>query len=84
MPASDGVTAITQFNVANNQLGGSLASSSARALAGKIQGSGAVICPNRFDIEPVAEWDLATGRAPWYATPSLNNRCDSIFANTFE
>ena len=48
----------------------------------------ASLCPNPLTttsqpgIDPA--WDAATGNTPWWATPSLTNRCDDLFNNAFE
>jgi hypothetical protein len=44
----------------------------------------AQICPNSFDLVDSDAWDLLLNISPWWASPSLSNRCDETFGNGFD
>ena len=78
IPLLDGLS-LLYLNVGANQLSGSVPAAPATAVP-----SGSVLCPNLLDLTPSAEWNIATGYAPWWATPYSTNECDDFFTSGFD
>ena len=45
------------------------------------------LCPNPLDLTPGgndADWNVATGHAPWWSDPATGASCDNLFRTGFE
>jgi len=69
MPALYGLTALTGIDVGGNQLTGNVP---VVPNPNNLQAGASVLCGNAFTATPDANWDAATGTAPWYSACGLS------------
>jgi hypothetical protein len=74
------------LQVGYNRIGGAVPAAPAR-LYTPLAFVPSELCPNPLTTTPTANdagWNAATGFTPWWANPSADNRCDSLFDASFE
>jgi hypothetical protein len=80
LPSIEGAQKLVVFSIASNAISGTLPRAPSNL-------QWARLCPNPLTIidQPTIDptWNVATGNTPWWATPSVSNECDEIFADTF-
>lgn len=84
LPAVSGAE-LHHVDVGGNRLSGGVPTASS-SLYTPLAFAPSILCPNGLSTSPSANdagWNLATGSAPWWATPYLSNRCDDIFTDRF-
>lgn len=81
LPAS-----LYSLQIGYNHIGGAVPAAPAR-LYTPLAFVPSELCPNPLTTNASASdagWNAATGFAPWWANPSADNRCDSVFDASFD
>jgi hypothetical protein len=74
------------LQIGYNRIGGAVPAAPAR-LHTPLAFVPSELCPNPLTTTPGANdagWNAATGFSPWWANPSADNRCDSLFDASFD